>query len=49
MVSVSEVPRHEQAEPNPNVIRILIIGEAVAAVNAAETAMQDRVNAWRTE
>lgn len=49
MVSVTIVPRHEQTGPNPNIIRILVIGEDLMAVGASETAMLEKVNAWRTE
>ena len=49
LVLVSIVPRAKQTGPNPNVIRILIIGADPVPADASQAAMLKKVNAWRTE
>lgn len=49
LVLVSIVPRAEQTGPDPNIIRILIIGADPIPADASQAAMLEKVNAWRTE
>lgn len=49
VILVSQLPKQEQTGPDPTVVRISILGEDVAQVDAAEAAIADKVSAWRTE
>lgn len=49
LVLVSIVHRADQTKPNPNVIRILIVGADPIPADASQAAMLEKVNAWRTE
>ena len=50
MISVNALQKHEQAAAaNPVVVLVSILGEDVPQVDAAETAMQEKVTAWSTE
>ena len=49
VILVSQLPKQEQIGLNPTVVRISILGEDMAQVDAAKAAMIDKISAWRTE
>lgn len=49
VILVNQLPKQEQTGPDPTVVRISVLGEDMAQVDAAKAAMADKVSAWRTE